>query len=449
MKKIAGSTTTVYLGKDFDVEGTTATKYIFLGDQRVSSKKSDGSFFFYHTDYISSSNVITDSSGNQTALYEYDPYGTTVTHTGATEVKHRFTGQEADDSTGLYYYGARYMDPQLGRFITADGYVQSPTDPQSYNRYSYAKNNPIKFTDPTGNFWFLAPLIIALVKAAIIGAAIGAALGALDAAVSGRSVAQGALKGATGGAIGGAIGGVAFGTASAVLGQAAKPIFAVVGLGLSSYSAVQNFKEGNYFSGGFSAIMAFKSASEIYSMSKATNPSSSSGGQGSTNGSNNNNLDASPASSVSGSGNEKVELKTRDNIRKVLYPSAPEPQFNLAENVVYKMVDFSNSDSVLRDLIDIKTGIPNYIKAISNSNASFTQKFGALINMEFNLLGEGMIKGVAGSMRVNAAQYAGNFSRWSRAMTAANHFEQYGVSALKAKEKFDYLVVGVKAVTKR
>jgi uncharacterized protein RhaS with RHS repeats len=61
--------------------------------------------------------VITESSGNQAALYEYDPYGNTVTQTGSAEVKHRFTGQEADDSTRLYYYGARYMDPQLGRLL--------------------------------------------------------------------------------------------------------------------------------------------------------------------------------------------------------------------------------------------------------------------------------------------------------------------------------------------
>lgn len=82
-----------------------------------------------------------------------------MTQTGAADPKHKFTGQEEDDSTRLYYYGARYYDPQVGRFITPDTFVQAPSDPQSFNRYAYCRNNPIKFTDPTGNFWFIPALI--------------------------------------------------------------------------------------------------------------------------------------------------------------------------------------------------------------------------------------------------------------------------------------------------
>ncbi|MEM5795044.1 MAG: RHS repeat-associated core domain-containing protein, partial [Bacillota bacterium] len=51
-------------------------------------------------------------------------------------------GQEYDSETGLYYYGARYYDPAIGRFISPDSIVQSPGDPQSLNRYSYCRNNP-------------------------------------------------------------------------------------------------------------------------------------------------------------------------------------------------------------------------------------------------------------------------------------------------------------------
>jgi RHS repeat-associated protein len=60
-----------------------------------------------------------------------------------------FTGQRLDD-TGLYYYGARYYDPTIGRFISPDSIVQSPNNPQSLNRYSYCLNNPLRYTDPTG-----------------------------------------------------------------------------------------------------------------------------------------------------------------------------------------------------------------------------------------------------------------------------------------------------------
>jgi len=51
---------------------------------------------------------------------------------------------------GLYYYGARYYDPTLGRFIQPDTIVPEPGNPQSLNRYSYVNNNPVKYTDPSG-----------------------------------------------------------------------------------------------------------------------------------------------------------------------------------------------------------------------------------------------------------------------------------------------------------
>jgi RHS repeat-associated protein len=60
-----------------------------------------------------------------------------------------FTGQRLDD-TGLYYYGARYYDPQIGRFISPDTLVHNFANPQSFNRYSYCLNNPLKYIDPTG-----------------------------------------------------------------------------------------------------------------------------------------------------------------------------------------------------------------------------------------------------------------------------------------------------------
>ena len=61
----------------------------------------------------------------------------------------KFTGQRLD-STGLYYYGARYYDPAIGRFISADTVVQNPANPQTLNRYAYALNNPLKYIDPSG-----------------------------------------------------------------------------------------------------------------------------------------------------------------------------------------------------------------------------------------------------------------------------------------------------------
>lgn len=61
---------------------------------------------------------------------------------------------QLDEDTGLYFYGSRYYDPQLARFTQADSVVPSANTSQALNRYSYVKNNPLKFTDPTGHGWF-------------------------------------------------------------------------------------------------------------------------------------------------------------------------------------------------------------------------------------------------------------------------------------------------------
>jgi len=52
---------------------------------------------------------------------------------------------------GLYYYGARYYDAGIGRFISADTVISDPMNPQAFNRYSYCLNNPLKYTDPLGH----------------------------------------------------------------------------------------------------------------------------------------------------------------------------------------------------------------------------------------------------------------------------------------------------------
>jgi RHS repeat-associated protein len=65
----------------------------------------------------------------------------------------QFTGQRLD-GTGLYYYNARYYDPIIGRFISADTIVPNPANPQAFNRYSYCLNNPLKYIDPSGHGWF-------------------------------------------------------------------------------------------------------------------------------------------------------------------------------------------------------------------------------------------------------------------------------------------------------
>jgi len=104
---------------------------------------------YVHQESLGSTSVVTNSSGTEYGYTRYYPYGSTRDSGGSLDTDKKFTGQRLD-ATGLYYYGARYYDPSIGRFISADTVVPEPANPQSLNRYSYCINNPLKYTDPSG-----------------------------------------------------------------------------------------------------------------------------------------------------------------------------------------------------------------------------------------------------------------------------------------------------------
>ena len=94
--------------------------------------------------------MVTDKTGVAIGEYVYRPFGETWFEAG-THFRYLYTGQEHDFETGLYFYNARYYDARLARFISADTIVPGAFDPQALNRYSYALNNPLRYTDPTGH----------------------------------------------------------------------------------------------------------------------------------------------------------------------------------------------------------------------------------------------------------------------------------------------------------
>lgn len=138
VKKI-GATTTVYVGKLYECTSGVCTKYIFANGKRIASKGTNT--YYYHTDHLGSASVITDQNGNKVQQVYYYPFGKVRSNiVNGVDVKHKFTGQEEDAEYGLYYYNARYYNPELGRFISADTIVPNPHDPQDLNRYSYVSN---------------------------------------------------------------------------------------------------------------------------------------------------------------------------------------------------------------------------------------------------------------------------------------------------------------------
>jgi RHS repeat-associated protein len=168
IKRVTPNDETIFIGSLFEinVEGgvETKTKHIFLGDTRICSVNVGARFIepeysYYHGDHLGSTSDITDASGVLKQHTEYLPYGETYTMSvgsasASESSEYLFTGKLLDSSTGLYYYDARYYDPEIGRFTQADTIIPDPSDPQAFNRYSYARNNPIRYTDPTGNSWW-------------------------------------------------------------------------------------------------------------------------------------------------------------------------------------------------------------------------------------------------------------------------------------------------------
>jgi RHS repeat-associated protein len=87
---------------------------------------------------------LTNETGDPVQSIAYAPFGETVLYSGIKDPKYQFTGQENDTQSGLYYYGARYYCPEIGRFIQPDTILDG------LNRYAYCRNNPMNYIDPTG-----------------------------------------------------------------------------------------------------------------------------------------------------------------------------------------------------------------------------------------------------------------------------------------------------------
>ena len=141
-------------------------EYIRLSGQLVAIENAAGSpcqeTCYLSYDHLGSVRLVTDQNAMVVARHEYLPFGEAVDGSaGRTgpgwgtfdSVNQRFTGQERDSETGLDFFDARYFGAALGRFTSPDDPFagQDPTDPQSWNLYSYGLNNPLRYTDPDGH----------------------------------------------------------------------------------------------------------------------------------------------------------------------------------------------------------------------------------------------------------------------------------------------------------
>ena len=155
-----GNNTYYYIGNDFvrkvNSSGTYDDVYYYDGNNLVGKNES-GTMYFFHPDHLGSTNLVTDLAGNNVEETTYYPYGLILS--GGTTENRLYTGKEKD-STDIHYFGARYYDPYMRRFIQPDPVIQNVYNPQGLNRYSYVLNNPYKYVDPDGRFVAEATLIV-------------------------------------------------------------------------------------------------------------------------------------------------------------------------------------------------------------------------------------------------------------------------------------------------
>ena len=108
--------------------------------------------FFYHSDHLGSTSYITDDHANITQYDAYLPYGELLVdeHSSSEDLPYKFNGKQFDDETGLYYYGARYMNPMASIWYGVDPLAEKYT---TTGGYVYTLNNPVKFIDVDGREW--------------------------------------------------------------------------------------------------------------------------------------------------------------------------------------------------------------------------------------------------------------------------------------------------------
>jgi len=160
--KTAGGATVIYVRgpsgevtAEYSGSGALLAEYVYLDGQLLCKITRDAQGVehrvYYHADIVGTPVVLTDEAGLLIANADYKPFGEEVIP-GAAQDPHKFTGKELDDEVGLYYFGARYYDADIGRFISVDPVNGKSEDPQTWNRYVYGRNNPLRFVDPTGGY---------------------------------------------------------------------------------------------------------------------------------------------------------------------------------------------------------------------------------------------------------------------------------------------------------
>ena len=181
--------------------------YYLYGIEGIAGMIYNGQYYFYKKNVLGDVTEIYNSNGSEVASYDYDAWGNVINKSGTMADVNpiRYRGYYYDEETGFYYLNTRYYDPEIRRFVNADNYELLPELAGVYgqvNLYNYCNNNPVMYTDPTGEIGIFLSCLIAFG----IGAAAGFGSSAISQGLTygweniswGQAIFDGAMGGITG-----------------------------------------------------------------------------------------------------------------------------------------------------------------------------------------------------------------------------------------------------------
>lgn len=219
--------TIYYLGNYEEiVENGTTRQLYYLADNVMYVKQTGQAdkTYFLMTDHLGSVVKILDESRTTKFAATYDAWGNQTVTQNDIGFHRGYTGHEMLSEFGLINMNGRLYDPAIGRFLSTDNYVQEPGNSQNFNRYSYCLNNPLKYTDPDGEFWHI-----------IIGGLIGGTINLVSKAINGQIESVGDGLAAFG--IGFASGSIASVAGGAMLGMMGGSTSVASGFAVGSFSS--------------------------------------------------------------------------------------------------------------------------------------------------------------------------------------------------------------------
>ncbi|PJZ70254.1 hypothetical protein CH373_12445 [Leptospira perolatii] len=147
----------MYFGLEYEETDNTlrSINNVYLNGVRVAALNEVGAVAYFLTDQVDSVSQVLDGSAQTLTRTQYQPYGESFVQRGNLDFAPKYNSQELDPETNFYYYNARYYDPQIARFTSADSIIDGEYDTQGWNRFAYVKGNPVGAKDPTGHDIFL------------------------------------------------------------------------------------------------------------------------------------------------------------------------------------------------------------------------------------------------------------------------------------------------------